>query len=216
MIARHLFSDRSGAGAAEFALILPLLLVFLLGTIDVARFLWECNRAEKATQMGARYAVVADLVDSGLASYSFATSGGLLQGQAVPQASFPGVSCVSTAVTGSAATAVSCTCAGTCGWTVTADVAAFNRIVARMRYFFPRLTAANVEIRYEYSGLGYAGDPNGADVAPLVVVRLRTDQTANRVTFKPLLYTLFSTSSIALPAFSASLTLEDGAGNVAN
>ena len=211
MIARRLFVDRSGSSAAEFALVLPLLIVFLLGTVDVARFLWECNRAEKATQMGARYAIVTNIVPAGLASYSFTVSDGLLQGEIVPQANFAGASCVSTAVTGNDATAVACTCiGGSCPWLGTADVAAFNRIAARMRLVFPRLTAANIEVRYEYSGLGYAGDPNGADVAPLVVVRLRNVQ------FRPVLFSFFGTSSIALPAFSASLTLEDGAGNVAN
>ncbi len=211
MIARRLLTDRSGAGAAEFALVLPLLVVFLLGTVDVARFLWECNRAEKATQMGVRFAVVTDIVPGGLATYSFAVSDGLLQGSPVPQANFAGASCVSTAVSGNNATAVSCSCiSGSCPWLGTANLAAFNRVVARMRLIFPRLTAANVEIRYEYSGLGYAGDPNGADVAPLVVVRLRN------VSFRPMLMSFFQTNSIGLPPFSASLTLEDGSGNVAN
>lgn len=211
MIARRLVADRGGAGAAEFALVLPLLIVFLLGTVDVSRFLWECNRAEKATQTGARYAVVTDIVPGGLAGYSFTVSDGLLQGDAVPQANFAGASCVSTAVTGNDATAVNCSCiGGSCPWLGTANIAAFNKVAARMRLIFPRLTAANVEIRYEYSGLGYAGDPNGADVAPLVVVRLRN------VAFRPVLLSFFRTNSISLPAFSASLTLEDGNGNVAN
>ncbi len=211
MIARRLLADRGGASAVEFAVVLPLLIVFLLGSVDLARFLWECNRAEKATQTGARYAVVTDIVPGGLAAYSFAVSGGLLQGDLVPQASFAGASCVSTAVTGNNATAVNCSCiAGSCPWLGTANLAAFNKVAARMRLIFPRLTAANVEIRYEYSGLGYAGDPNGADVAPLVIVRLRN------VSFRPVLMSFFKTNSISLPAFSASLTLEDGSGNVAN
>ena len=54
------------ASAAEFALVLPLLLILLFGTIDAGRFLWAMNRAEKATQMGARYAIVTDPVSTGL------------------------------------------------------------------------------------------------------------------------------------------------------
>lgn len=213
MIARRLLADRGGTGAAEFALVLPLLIVFLLGTVDLARFLWECNRAEKATQMGARYAVVTDMVPAGLAAYSFTVSGGLLQGETVTLANFEGAHCRSTAVTANNATAIEClkpdgtACPAWCG---TPDVAAFNRIAARMRLFFPRLTAANVEIHYDNAELGYAGDPNGADVAPLVVVKLRD------VTFRPVLFSLFRTNSISLPDFRASLTLEDGMGNVAN
>lgn len=213
MIARRLLADRGGSSAAEFALVLPLLVVFLLGTVDVARFLWECNRAEKATQMGARYAVVTDIIPSGLAGYSFAdpANGGLAQGSVVPSANFAGAECKSTTVSGNNATAISCSClGGSCPWLGTANLAAFNKVAARMRLVFPRLTAANVEIRYEYSGLGYAGDPNGADVAPLVVVRLRN------VGFKPVLMSFFQTASINLPDFRAALTLEDGSGDVAN
>jgi len=213
MIARRLLADRDGASAVEFAIVLPLLIVFLLGTVDLARFLWECNRAEKATQTGVRYAVVTDIVPSGLAAYSFTVSDGLLQGAEVPVANFAGAKCQSTAVSGNDATAIACTRVdgGACpAWCGTPNLAAFNKIAARMRLIFPRLTAANVELRYEYSGLGYAGDPNGADVAPLVVVRLRN------VVFKPVLMSFFKTNSIGLPAFSASLTLEDGSGNMAN
>ena len=64
----RLLRDRSAASAAEFALVLPLLIVFLLGIIDAGRFMWEYNEAEKATQMGARYAVVADPAATGLST----------------------------------------------------------------------------------------------------------------------------------------------------
>ena len=46
-----------GATAAEFAMVLPIVILFLLGTIDVGRLMWTWNKAEKATQFGARYAV---------------------------------------------------------------------------------------------------------------------------------------------------------------
>ena len=62
MIARRtgrcLVADCRGASAAEFSLVLPLLILLLFGIIDAGRLLWEVNRAEKATQMGARYAIV--------------------------------------------------------------------------------------------------------------------------------------------------------------
>ena len=44
----------------------PLLPVLLLGLIDAGRFMWEYNQAEKATQMGVRYAVSTDLVPAGI------------------------------------------------------------------------------------------------------------------------------------------------------
>ena len=49
---------------AEFALVLPVALLFLLGIVDAGRYLYEVNQLEKATQMGARFAVVTDPVAS--------------------------------------------------------------------------------------------------------------------------------------------------------
>ena len=64
-------------------------------------------------------------------------------------------------------------------------------------------------VDYDYSGLGYAGDPTGPDVSPLVTVRLRN------MTFAPI--TLLGMGpAINLPDFSATLTQEDAAGNVSN
>ncbi len=194
-----------GVGAAEFAMVLPVLLLFLLGTIDVGRLMWMWNRAEKATQFGARFAVVTDMVPSGLATYSFATTGGLLQGSTVPETAFGGASCQSSG--GS----VSCAChsGATCPPLGTAKTAAFTNILTRMQQMMPELTAANVVVDYGYSGLGFAGDPNGSDVAPLVTVSLRNVQ------FTPVLLELFG-ASISLPPSSSSMTLEDGSGTTSN
>ena len=71
MIVALLIRDRRGASAAEFALVLPLLILLLFGIIDAGRFMWEINRAEKATQVGARMAVVTDPVSRGLVNHSY-------------------------------------------------------------------------------------------------------------------------------------------------
>ncbi len=68
---KSLLRDRSAASAAEFALVLPLLLLFLFGIIDAGRFMWEYNKAEKATQVGVREAVVTDVIPGGLATASY-------------------------------------------------------------------------------------------------------------------------------------------------
>ncbi|MCK0531151.1 TadE/TadG family type IV pilus assembly protein [Sphingobium agri] len=207
----RLIREKKGASAAEFALILPLLLILLLGIIDVGRLMWTWNEAEKATQMGARYAVATDMIPNGLASYSFAINGGLSQGDAIPESSFGGASCV---ITGGA---VSCSCktGATCPGTLVSNNAtaltAFNNIVDRMRRFMPQITSSAVQIDYDYSGLGYAGDPNGSDVSPLVRVSIRS----NTLTFRPILLSLFG-ASVPLPSFSAALTMEDGQGSQSN
>lgn len=205
-IAAALWRSRTASTAAEFGLVVPLLITFLLGTADVGRFLWTCNRAEKATQMGARFAIVTDIVPSGLVGYSFATNGGIPQGDPVPSSLFTSADCVE-----STGGTVSCTCVPTtCPGGSAVNATAFNNIVARMKLFYPGIAADKVLINYDYSGLGYAGDPNGIDVAPIVTVKLQN------MTFTPMLLRFFGSSSVSLPGFSAALTLEDGSGSVSN
>lgn len=51
---------QKGATAVEFALVLMLFLMFLLGIVDFSRMLYTWNAANEATRAGARYAVVCD------------------------------------------------------------------------------------------------------------------------------------------------------------
>ena len=193
--------DRRGASAAEFALILPLLLLLLFGIIDAGRFMWEYNRAEKATQMGVRYAVVTDPIAPGIASYSFAVDGGIIAGDPIPVAAFDNAQCDDT------------DCAPCVGGDVCSGIGynstAFTNLVTRMAAMYPPIGPGNVEVEYRNVGLGYAGDPNGPDVAPLVTVRLKD------LTFKPITTLIFDVN-LPMPDFRAALTLEDGAGTVAN
>lgn len=202
VIAR-LVRDRRAASAAEFAMVLPLLMILLFGIIDAGRFLWEFNEAEKATQMGVRYAVVTDPVLSGLSGYSFATSSDAIPaGDPVPTANFTKASC----------TSASCTCTSTTGGfcgTAGLNTTAFQAVRARMALMYPRITDANVEVDYKNVGLGFAGNPDGPDVSPLVTVKL------TRLTFHPITCFVFA-CSFNMPDFSAALTAEDLSGSVAN
>ena len=197
-----LFRDRSAASAAEFAMVLPLLLLFLLGIIDAGRFMWEYNRAEKATQMGARYAVATNLVPDGLDDYSFSIEDGILAGEPVPTANFDHTICDDT-------DCATCVGGGVCG-EITYDPTAFGEIVGWMNNFYPRITNGNVEIEYKNVGLGFAGDPAGSDVAPMVTVRLINMQ------FQPITGFFLGGVTIDMPDFRASLTGEDLAGTVSN
>ncbi len=199
---RSLIRHQRGASASEFALVVPLLLLLLLGMIDVGRFMWEYNQAEKATQMGVRYAVVTDPILPALASYSFAVDGDVLPGDAVPTSLFNQALCTNT----------SCTCAASGGGFCSAaghNPTAFANLVTRMKNMYPQIAAANVEVQYRNVGLGYAGDPNGPDVAPLVTVRLKD------LEFQPITTLIFG-ADINMPHFRAALTLEDGAGTGSN
>ena len=195
----RLLSDRAGASGAEFALILPLLLLLLFGIIDAGRFLWEVNKAEKATQVGARVAVVTKPLPPGLATASYVGVGGLTQGDLIPASALGLITCNNTA----------CTCTTSpCPTLGTFDGTAFNTIFTRMRNMKRDITASNVRITYRGSGLGYAGDPNGMEISPLVTVEL------TGVQFQPI--TSFLLASFTLPAFRTTLTAEDSAGSVSN
>lgn len=201
---RALRLDRSGASAAEFALVLPLLILLLFGIIDGGRFLWEVNKAEKATQAGARVAIVTDVMDDGLANEQYVDKvvGGvtLTQGDVIPAAALGELECAEGG----------CTCvSGDCP---TIDEPAdysdrFNRVVQRMQFMKQDIDPADVTITYRGSGLGFAGDPNGMEIAPLVTVELES-------TFRPLV--LFGAAPVSLPTFRSTLTAEDSSGSLSN
>ena len=204
---KSFFSDSNGGPAAEFALVLPLALMFLFGIIDVGRLMWEYNQAEKATQMGARFAVVTKFIPSTLATTSF-VSATVAQGAPVPTSSFSGTRCKS----GSCSTTPTNACptgAGAAGTNWGYDSPAFTNILARIQAMKPNVTAANLVVDYANVGLGFAGDPHGSDVAPLITVRLCGMQ------FTPITTQLFSLN-MPMPDFSYSLTMEDGAGSASN
>ncbi len=199
-----LAGDRRGAGAAEFALVLPLLLIMLFAIIDGGRFAWEYNRAEKATQVGARMAVVTDVISTGLRdnTYVGVSIGGnpaLTGGQTIPVGALGTITCDSS----------TCSCAGACGGiTAGRNGTAFTNLVNRMRQIKPDITEANVRVLYRGSGLGYAGDPNGMEMSPLVTVELTGLQ------FRPV--TSLTLATISMPSFATTLTAEDSVGSMSN
>ena len=200
------------ATAAEFALVLPLLLLFIFGIIDVGRFMWEVNQAEKATQVGARMAIVTNPVSTDLVTSDFANST-LAAGELIPATALGKVVC----------TSADCKCTAPCpsGLAATSPVntAAFSAIVGRMAQIKPGITNANVEITYRGSGFGYAGSsasgpgggsapPEKMEISPFVTVALKD------VEFTPITSLLIA--SIDLPSFTTTLTAEDSSGTFSN
>ena len=192
---RALLRDRTGASAAEFALVLPLLILFLFGIVDVGRWLWIYNEAEKATQIGARFAVVTTPVSSAInQNYVGQCNPPLTQGDAIPASCFPAITCTNASCSSGALNST-----------------AFTNIVNRMRPFLPGLEEANVTIEYSPSGLGYAGNPDGPDISPVVTVKIGTPTALQ---FAPITFLLLS--SMDMPTFTTSLTAEDLSGAKSN
>ena len=203
---RSLLNDRRGASAAEFALVLPLLILLLFGLIDAGRYMWQWNTAEKAAQAGARFAAVTNTVASGLLGVDFVNVGTLTQGDVIPANSINPMTCTDNGTT------ATCSCSPSCinGVTTSGNHAAFNAILARMKLIDPLITAPNVQIIYRGSGLGYAGDPDTTkpQVSPLITVNITS------IPFTTLSsLTLLSTR---ITNISATMTAEDSSGTVSN
>jgi hypothetical protein len=207
-----LIRSTSGTSAVEFALVLPLFLVLLLGTIDAGRFLWEYNEAEKATQVGARVAIVTDVLAPGLRDENYAgkTVNGvaIASGGRIPAGALGTIMCNNTTCACETAP-----CPSNLG---TFDSTTFtNVLLARMQAIDPTIQAENVEVRYSGSGLGTAGSAGGGgggnetpEISPLVTVTLKD------MTFTPITSMLFA--SIPMPDLHTTLTAEDASGEYSN
>lgn len=159
------FHERRGAAGAEFALVVVVFAGLILGIIDFGRALWEYNEAQKACQVGARFAVVNNMVAPDLYAWNGQTDGGLSQGDPIP------VGLITP-------NPVTCDNNGCSGWGYDSD--AYDAIYDAMAAHYPRLgTAANpnpqaiVEVTYQHVGKGFAGNPLGPDVSPLTTVSIR-------------------------------------------
>ncbi len=196
-----MWRDRQAASAAEFVLVLPVALLLLFGIIDVGNYAWTLNEYEKATQMGTRYAVVTDMVSSGIQGESYVgkvcNGTALRAGDRICREALGTLECSSTG----------CVCAlAPCPSGTGSNAPAFNALVTRMQAIQPDITPASVRVVYQGSGLGFAGDPNKPEIAPLITVRIVN------ATYTPISLSPFG-ATVGLPDFSYTLTLEDGEGD---
>ena len=207
-VLKHFLRDERGATAAEFALVLPISIFLLLGVIDVGNYAWSLNEYEKATQMGTRYAVVTDVIPPALTTESYlgysCDGANLSPGDRICSESLGRIIC----------DRAGCTCdanAGTCpsGTLSPPDTVIYDALVDRMQEYQPRIPDDGVIVEYAGSGLGYAGDPNKPEIAPLVTVRVKD------LNFTPISLSPFG-ANVPLPDFSYTLTLEDAEGSDAS
>ena len=215
---RTFLRNQSGATAAEFAMVLPVALLFFLGTIDIGRYFWLINEGEKAVQAGVRYAVATRVIPPGLNTATYVgfvcPSGTLKAGDTICKEALGTITCSGTG------SVVTCTCAinttggsASCPSLGTANLSAFNSIVHRMQVIDQRIGAANVRVKYSGSGIGFAGDPvvNGSGVALSEISPVVTVEVTG-VRFRSMSLLGFG---LTLPSFRYSQTLEDGDGAIA-
>lgn len=151
-------SDDGGAVLAETAITLPMILLLIFGIIEIGFFLWQWNAANKATQLGVRYAVTSNPIVSGPGITTSPIHGRPL-----------GTSCRRDSATNPCYTFwVECNLtaanAGTCIGSEAASAysfqpAAAQAIIDRMQGVFPGLDPSTVRIRYSSNGLGFVGHP---------------------------------------------------------
>lgn len=143
----------SGSTTVEFVATFAFAVILFLGVIELA-LAWFCwIGAEKAAQIGVRRAVVSDPVVNGLPPTNQRAAGALFgapcQDESAPCRSFAPL-----------------LCAGGTGGQCATDPAGFTALVTLMRRHFGPIEARHVSVRYQYTGLGYAGGPT----VPLVTL----------------------------------------------
>ena len=180
--------ERSGAAAAEFAIISLVFVAVLLGILDMSRLAWEYNQMEKACLVGARFAVENNMAAPDLANAC--GSAGL------PDNTIPPVGSVNP-------NPVICDTTNCTGYGY--DAAAFDAIVNEMSVITSLVNDPNVTInvKYEHIGTGLCGNPAGPDVWPLTTVTM-TDRQFTFTT--PLISAVFGTPDLEC---SATLPGED-------
>ena len=133
----------------EAAIVIPMFLLLVFGTIDVTYMFYDWAAANKAAYVGARTAVVSNTVDPDMNNLSYTSF----------QPGNVGKSCLDAGVTCPSAGPVDCTGSASGGSCTsgTFDNTAFTRIFDRMQAVFPRLRRQNVTICYQTNGAGVFG-----------------------------------------------------------
>jgi Flp pilus assembly protein TadG len=196
--------DEVGGPLVEAAIVVPIFLIFSLGSVDYLSAFYQWTAASKAVEVGARLSAVSDPVASGLNTIPVNATG--LLGDPMPDFE---VTCTSSG----------CSCTrGTCTGFGAYDATAMNTIVfgrgsascfdatsyytAGMCDIFSRITAANVQVVYSQTGLGYVGRIAGP--VPTITVSLR-NLTYQFIFLKGL---PGFANGITMPPFSTTITGE--------
>jgi TadE-like protein len=140
---RVLVRDERGGQLAEFALVIGLLFVVGIFIFEMTRFSMRASMAEYATHLAARIAAVRPPICVGVPEFNERVNGSTARFGTM--CSHPSAPCVAVATQ---------TCAGAAGNAVV------NEIFATIQPLLPNgATPANLQFRYEPTGLGFLGGP---------------------------------------------------------
>jgi Flp pilus assembly protein TadG len=143
---RSLRSCERGATTVEFVVVVPVFLILFLLVIEVASAFFWWKTAEKATQLGARIAIVRDAAVTDLPLRNPKRDGAVF-----------GIACAAASNPCNFDNQSTWICTGTGS---TCNSVAFQVIMSEMRRIFGQaITDDNLTITYKYVGLGYAGGP---------------------------------------------------------
>jgi hypothetical protein len=197
---KRLRSDCEGSAFLEFTLFVGAFFTVLFGIIDFTFAFYQWNSATKAVQLGARLAAVSNPVASDLTVANWDVVG-YASGDVVPLAD--GFTHVCSGAT------ESCTDG-------TYDATAMDTIVfgrgntacngtppnIGMCNIFWAIGPENVQVTYEYTGLGYAGRPTG----PVPTIKVEVVGIPFQFT---LLGSLLGFDDIEIPGLVSTITGED-------
>jgi hypothetical protein len=234
-VGHNLLRDIRGHVLVETAVVLPLFILLVFGTIDVSSMLAERAMANKAAYIGARTAVVADAVASGITSPTYSTAQTALAGDPCfdpstgARATKNGTNvCPAIAPTDCTGAAGSGNGSCTNGYTFndTSPHFAFTTIFNRMAGVYPGLQRQNVKVSYapafcatgstsaacssfadtSYS-LGYGGQPGGLPMNVTVSITGMIHQFYFIAPIMKFFGGIFP-NSVAIPTFSTTLYSE--------
>lgn len=202
---REFGADTRGAALLEFSVFMVFFFSLLFGIIEFTLAFYQWQAATKAVQFGARLAAVSSPVASNLTMDSWDVAG-YDAGDPVALADGFSFQCTGTDNT-----------SGTCTNSGTYSAAAMNTLVfgrgngttcsgtppnIGMCNIFNRITPANVRITYEYTGLAYAGRPEGP--VPTIQVQI-VDMPFDFMFLGPLV----GIEQIDMPGLMSTVTGED-------
>lgn len=217
----NLGRDENGAAMLEFTAAAFTFFIILFGTIDFTQVYFKWNLATKATQLGARLAAVSNPVAANLATLT-GTEAGALPGATMPAydciCKFTGSTLACTGTVPAGATACGIGATGTAAFNTIfygrgsstgticdgtgLNIGMCNILGGMSDQNGAALTPKNVTIRYQYTGLGYAGRPGG----PVPTITVSLTGVSHNFT---LVGGLAGITSVALPTFSTTVTGED-------